>query len=92
MGSLKTAWMACRRDAGVWCRLHDFRHTIISALAAACVPDYTIKALSGWMSAKMLERYSHTGNQAKREADGKLPKYRPLEYCPLAARVSPKSL
>ena len=29
------------------------------------------------MSAKMLERYSHTRDQAKREAVGKLPRRRP---------------
>jgi len=78
MASIKTAWTACRKAAGVWCRLHDFRHTFISALGEAGVPDSTIKALAGWMSAKMLERYSHTRNQAKRDAVNKLPKRRPL--------------
>jgi integrase len=77
MGSIKTAWTACRIAAGVWCRLHDFRHTFISALGEAGVPDSTIKALAGWMSAKMLERYSHTRNQAKRDAVNTLPKRRP---------------
>ena len=77
MASMKSAWRTCRKAAGVWCRLHDFRHTFISALAAQGVPDSTIKALAGWMSTKMLERYSHTANQAKKEAVGKLPKYRP---------------
>ena len=27
-----------------------------------------MKAIAGWMSAKMLERYSHTRNEAKRRA------------------------
>jgi hypothetical protein len=30
-----------------------------------------MKAIAGWMSAKMLERYSHTRAQAKREAVNK---------------------
>jgi len=36
-----------------------------------------MKALAGWMSAKMLERYSHIRNEAKREAVQKLPRRRP---------------
>ena len=58
MGSMKSAWTSCRKAAGVWCRLHDLRHTFISALGEAGVPESTMKAIAGWMSAKMLERYS----------------------------------
>jgi integrase len=78
MGTWKTAWTACRKAAGVWCRLHDLRHTFISALGEAGVPESTMKAIAGWMSAKMLERYSHTRNQAKRDAVNKLPRRRPI--------------
>jgi integrase len=77
MGTWKTAWTSCRKTAGVWCRLHDLRHTFISALGEAGVPESTMKAIAGWMSAKMLERYSHTRNQAKRDAVNKLPRRRP---------------
>ncbi len=77
MGSWKSAWTTCRNTAGVWCRLHDLRHTFISALAEADVPEATMKSIAGWMSAKMLERYSHTRNQAKRDAVNKLPRRRP---------------
>ena len=80
MGSMKTAWVTCRKAAGVWCRLHDLRHTFISALGEAGVPESTLKAIAGWMSAKMLERYSHTRDQAKREAVEKLPRRRPNPY------------
>jgi hypothetical protein len=73
MGSWKSAWTACRKTAGVWCRLHDLRHTFISSLGDADVPESTMKAIAGWMSAKMLERYSHTRFQAKRDAVNKLP-------------------
>ena len=57
MGSMKSAWTTCRKAAGVWCRLHDLRHTFISAFAEGGVPESTMKAIAGWMSAKMLERY-----------------------------------
>jgi integrase len=77
MGSWKSAWTACRKAAGVRCRLHDLGHTFISALGETGVPDSTIKSIAGWMSAKMLERYSHTRNQAKRDAVNKLPRRRP---------------
>jgi integrase len=78
MASMKTAWTACRKAAGVWCRLHDLRHTFISALGEAGVPESTMKAIAGWMSVKMLERYSHTRQQAKRDAVNKLPRRRPV--------------
>jgi integrase len=78
MGSLKSAWTTCRKTAGVWCRLHDLRHTFISALGDAGVPESTMKAIAGWMSAKMLERYSHTRNEAKRDAVNKLLRRKPI--------------
>jgi integrase len=77
IGSMKTAWTTCRKKAGVWCRLHDLRHTFISELGEVGVPESTMKAIAGWMSAKMLERYSHARKEAKREAVSKLPKRRP---------------
>ena len=77
MGSWKTAWTTCRKAAGVRCRLHDLRHTFISALGEEGVPESTLKALGGWMSRKMLERYSHASNKAKRDAVNKLPSRRP---------------
>ena len=68
IGSWKVAWTACRKTAKVSCRLHDLRHTFVSRLAEAQVADSTLTALSGWMSRKMLERYSHVRNEAKRRA------------------------
>jgi len=68
IGSWKVAWTGCRNSAGVSCRLHDLRHTFVSRLSEAKVADSTLTSLSGWMSRKMLERYSHTGNEAKRKA------------------------
>jgi integrase len=68
MGSWNVAWSACRRSTGVRCRLLDLRHTFVSRLGEKKVADSTLTALSGWMSRKMLERYSHTRNEAKRKA------------------------
>jgi integrase len=68
IGSWKVAWEACRKQAGVNCRLHDLRHTFVSRLAEAQNADQTIMALAGHMSRKMMERYSHARNEAKRRA------------------------
>jgi len=77
MGTWKSSWTTCRKAAGVWCRMHDLRHTFISALGEAGVPEATMKAIAGWMLAKMLEWYSHTRKQAKRDVVQKLPSSRP---------------
>ena len=68
IGSWKVAWNACRKAAGVKARLHDCRHTFCSRLGEAKVSEATMVALAGWMSRKMLERYSHSRMEAKREA------------------------
>ncbi len=68
IGSWKVAWRACRKLAGVECRLHDLRHTFISRLADGQTSDQTVMALAGHMSRKMMEWYSHARNEAKRLA------------------------
>lgn len=72
IGSWKVSWGACRKLAKVDCRLHDLRHTFVSKLGAAQVSDQTVMALAGHMSRKMMERYSHSRNEAKRQAVGGL--------------------
>lgn len=54
--------------AGVKCRFHDLRHTTLTKIAEAGVPESTMLALAGHMSRAMLERYSHIRMKAKREA------------------------
>jgi integrase len=68
IGSWKTAWRTARTAARVECRWHDMRHTFVSKLAAGHNSDATIMSMSGHLSRKMLERYSHTQNEAKRKA------------------------
>jgi integrase len=68
IGSWKVAWTAARRKAGVICRWHDLRHTFVSKMAEGYASDATIMALAGHLSRRMMERYSHVRNEAKRNA------------------------
>jgi hypothetical protein len=52
----------------VACRFHDLRHTALTKMAEAGVPESTMLALAGHMSRAMMERYSHIRMAAKREA------------------------
>ena len=57
-----------RTEAKVDCRWHDLRHSFVSTLTESQASDATIMALAGHLSRKMMERYSHTRNEAKRAA------------------------
>jgi integrase len=64
-----TAWRNLRKKAGLpRLRFHDLRHTIITELAEAGVPDHVMESISGHLSRRMLEHYSHVRIEAKREA------------------------
>lgn len=66
--SFATAWGSAKKAAGVHCRWHDLRHSAASRMAAGGATDQTLQALLGWMSPKMIERYSHVRAEAKRKA------------------------
>lgn len=68
---------AARPDHYVFPSERYLRHTFISDLGEAGVPESTMKAIAGRMSAKMLERYSHARHQAKQDAVNKFPLRRP---------------
>jgi integrase len=68
LGAWKRAWSTAKKQAKVECRIHDLRHHFISALAQTQTPDATIQAISGHLSRKMLEHYSHVRLEAKRLA------------------------
>jgi integrase len=68
IGSWKSAWQQAKKTAQVECRWHDLRHSFVSRVAAGGATDGTIQAIAGWMSPKMIERYSHVRNEAKRAA------------------------
>lgn len=61
-----SSWRTAKKAAKVQCRWHDLRHTFVSRVAAGVAMDGTIQAMAGWTSAKMIERYSHVRNEAKR--------------------------
>jgi integrase len=74
IGSWKVSWTAARNAAQVSCRWHDMRHTFVSTMAEGEASDATIMSLAGHLSRKMMEKYSHTRNEAKRQAIAALDK------------------
>lgn len=67
--SWRKAWRNLTQAAGLaGFRFHDLRHTAITELAEAGASDATLMALSGHMTRRMIEHYSHVRMQAKREA------------------------
>ena len=55
-----TAWRALRDGAGLnGLRFHDLRHTVITELAEMGVADHVLESISGHLSRRMLEHYSH---------------------------------
>jgi integrase len=68
VSSFATAWQSAKKKARVECRWHDLRHSAASRIAAGGATDQTLQALLGWMSPKMIERYSHVRAEAKRKA------------------------
>ena len=67
--SWRTAWRTLTKKAKLpGLRFHDLRHTAISALGEAGVPDRVIMDIAGHVSTRMLRRYSHIQLEAKRTA------------------------
>jgi integrase len=60
----QSGWDAVREEAGVRCRWHDLRHTFISDLAAAGVPESQIRAIVGHVDDQILRRYIHVAEGA----------------------------
>jgi integrase len=55
-----TAWRALRDAAGLHgLRFHDLRHTVIIELAEMGVADHVLESITGHLSRRMLEHYSH---------------------------------
>jgi integrase len=69
IGEWKKAWVDALKAAGVKYRWHDLRHSFVSRLASnPNVSESTLKALSGHVSKRMLEHYSHVHTGAKQAA------------------------
>jgi integrase len=64
-----TVWRALRDAAGLQrLRFHDLRHTVITELAEMGIADHVLESISGHLSRRMLEHYSHIRIDAKRQA------------------------
>jgi integrase len=86
-----TAWRNMREKAGLTrLRFHDLRHTIITELAEAGVPDHVMESISGHLSRRMLEHYSHVRIEAKREALDALDVRRAAKFEELASKLNPQ--
>lgn len=74
--SWKRTWTTALKKSGIEkCRFHDLRHTFVSNLIVGEKEDFaTVMALSGHKDISMLKRYSHTREEAKRNAIRKLEK------------------
>jgi integrase len=71
IGSWKEAWEAAKKRAGVSCRFHDLRHTGCTRMLESGVPLTVVSDIMGWSPGtmvKMIKRYGHIGNQARRNA------------------------
>jgi integrase len=68
ISSWRSAWRAALKRAGLKIRFHDLRHTCITKLAESQASEHTLMAISGHVSRKMIEHYSHIRIQAKRDA------------------------
>jgi len=72
----KTAWTNTLKKSQIeHCTFHSLRHSFISNLIVDEKEDYTtVMSLSGHKSIRMLQRYSHTHEKAKKTAISKLGK------------------
>ena len=68
-------------------RFHDLRHTIITELAEAGVPDHVMESISGHLSRRMLEHYSHVRIEAKKEALDALDARRLAKFEEISSKV-----
>jgi integrase len=67
--SIRTAWRNLAKAAGMkGLRFHDLRHQAITELSEGGASDATMMAVSGHLSKRMLEHYSHVRMAAKRTA------------------------
>jgi integrase len=64
-----TAWRALREAAGLrGLRFHDLRHAVVTRLLEAGEPDHVVESITGHLSRRMLEHYSHIRLAAKKAA------------------------
>lgn len=49
-------------------RFHDLRHTVVTRLLEAGEPDHVVESITGHLSRRMLEHYSHIRLNATKAA------------------------
>ena len=64
----RSAWRSILKEAGIKARFHDLRHTAVTTMAEAGLPDLTIMAQVGHVSPAMMKTYSHIRRQALNQA------------------------
>lgn len=80
MKTWRTAWRSLRCAAGLpKLRFHDLRHTCITKLAEAGVPDHVLMSISGHISPEMIKHYTHVRSKAKEAAVAAMQSYRPMD-------------
>jgi len=75
VGDWKEGWEAAKKRAGVGCRFHDLRHTGCTRMLEAGVPFSVVSEIMGWSAStavRMVKRYGHIGQSARRDAVDKL--------------------
>ena len=66
--SWDNAWRSLRKAANLpGLRFHDLRHTVITELGEMGVPDHVMESITGHLSRRRLEHYSHVLLDAKRK-------------------------
>jgi len=68
MAGWRSAWRSILKQAGIKARFHDLRHTAVTTMAEAGLPDLTIMAQVGHVSPAMMKHYSHIRRQALNQA------------------------
>jgi len=63
--SWKSAHIEICATANMHMRIYDWRHTAITRMLTAGVPEETIRAVCGHVSGQMIRRYSHIRMQSK---------------------------
>jgi integrase len=84
---IKKAWQEVRDASGLtWFRMYDLRHTCATHWAEDGVNPLTIRSMMGHCDDKMMERYTHISEGAKRKAlEASLPKIGPQSVSPFYA-------
>jgi integrase len=80
MKTWRTAWRSLKRKAGLpTLRFHDLRHSCITKLAEAGVPDHVLMSISGHISPEMVKHYTHIRSKAKEAAVAAIQSYHPTD-------------